>query len=368
MRHSGSLFLFILIAVLGGCAAPQPQQVPLPSESAAKVAAVPDMRSPKELFMESLEALEEGEPEKARPLLQQLLVLEPDHKHGKNLLQQIDANPIEMLGKDYFLYKSQPGDSLSRIAKQFLGDPYKYYILAKYNGILVPGRLEVGQTIKVPGKRTVRTPAPQQAAQPSEVPTVSDTSDVRLAEAKKLHAAGRYQDAINVLETTLRDEGGGADLKELLVTVYVSYSRELLGAGRPADAQRIISKALAMFPDNKRLKAQHEQVNQQVSTEQLYQGGLKAMKAGQLTKAYDAFTKTLAVQPDHGGAKAKQAQIRPAVIEYYHRIATQAYRKQNLDEAISNWDRVLEIDPNNTLARTNRAKAVELKEHLGRLR
>jgi lipoprotein NlpI len=41
-----------------------------------------------------------------------------------------------------------------------------------------------------------------------------------------------------------------------------------------------------------------------------------------------------------------------------------AYRRQHLKEAISAWDKVLELDPDHELARLNRARALELQEKL----
>lgn len=236
-----------------------------------------DGRSAKEIFMDALDNLQAGEPEKARPYLERVIALDPEHAGAKNLLQQIDADPVQTLGKESFAYKVQTGESLSIIAKRYLGDAYKFYILAKYNGISVPNRVEAGQSIKIPGKRPPALPPPERpvAAPPEAV------------------------EAPPAIE---------------------------------ADA------------------------------EQPYQEGLRAMKAGLPVQAYEAFGKALAVKPNHAGAKAKQAELRPKVVEYYHRTATKAYRKQDMDEAIRNWDKVLEIDPANALAKSNRAKAMELKK------
>lgn len=313
--------------------------------------------------MQALDELQAGTPEKARPTLERLLVVDPGNAVGKNLLQQLSADPIETLGKESFQYKTQSGDTLSRIAKRFLGDPYKFYILARYNDIQVPGHLEAGQSIKVPGKRPARSAAEPGVAAQAE----PDTSDLKLLEAKKLYASNRFQDAINMLEASFREDGASAELRDFLITVYVDYSATLANAGQLADAKSLINKALAAYPDNRRLKTQADVLARQVNVEQTYQAGLAAIKTAAWGKAHDSFVTVLASKPDHQGAKVKLQEIRPQVIEYYHRNATKAYRKQNMDEAISNWDKVLELDPQNSLAKSNRARAVELKERLNKL-
>src|SRR5579871_3609143 len=128
--------IILLIAGLSSCAAlvpPAPEPVPAASEPEPVPVVVVPQGSAKELFKSGVDALQHGDGQKAKPLLKQVLVLEPNHKHAAILLPQIDADPVEMLGKENFPYKVQPGDTLSLIAKRFLGDPFKFYILARYN-------------------------------------------------------------------------------------------------------------------------------------------------------------------------------------------------------------------------------------------
>lgn len=55
---------------------------------------------------------------------------------------------------------------------------------------------------------------------------------------------------------------------------------------------------------------------------------------------------------------------RNAAIARHTRAARAAFAKQDLDGAIANWDRVLELDPNNATAKLERQRAVDLKERL----
>lgn len=68
--------------------------------------------------------------------------------------------------------------------------------------------------------------------------------------------------------------------------------------------------------------------------------------------------------PDPAVEAARQERERKDAINRHTRAARAAYAKQDLDGAIAAWDRVLELDPNNSNARLERQKALELKERL----
>ncbi len=63
----------------------------------------------------------------------------------------------------------------------------------------------------------------------------------------------------------------------------------------------------------------------------------------------------------------KAAEIR-AQIERHQRNAIAAFRRQDLATAIKEWDRVLELDPNNDLARARRQEAIELQRRLDQMK
>lgn len=63
----------------------------------------------------------------------------------------------------------------------------------------------------------------------------------------------------------------------------------------------------------------------------------------------------------------KAAEIK-ALIERHQRNAIAAFRKQDLATSIKEWDRVLELDPNNDLARARRQEAIELQRRLNQVK
>ena len=130
----------------------------------------------------ALDSLGAGKPEQAQVELQCALGIEPNHALATSLLRQISADPIAVLGKESFSYRLSAGDTLSTVARRFLGDVYLFYILARYNDIKVPRQVGAGQVVRVPGKQrpgsdppaarptAAATPAPAASPAPPSVP------------------------------------------------------------------------------------------------------------------------------------------------------------------------------------------------------
>jgi tetratricopeptide (TPR) repeat protein len=356
---------------LSSCAALQRLQLPqLPqpsqSQAAPPLAVAPAAPAPpgtaKELFRSSLDALQHGDGETARPLLRQVLVLEPNHKYAPTLLAQIDADPVQMLGKENFPYKVQSGDTLSLISKRFLGDPFKFYILARYNGMVTSDYLEAGRTLKIPGKK----PPPDKAMVPQQVeyaeqPPAVETSSLRLSEAKALYKNERYPEAEKVLEN-LRLEASSAEADELLAAAYSSHGKILTDSGRFEQARKLLLHALNTFPSNQRLKEQLSHIETYQSAEQTYKEGNQLLNEGQLQNAYAAYSRTLKLEPDHPGARAALVKIKPEVVEAYYADSIRARRRQNFTDALEKLDQLLEIDPNHQLAKASRMEIKAILE------
>lgn len=369
MERPGSYCRILLIAGLSGCALmvpPKPAPIPVESEPVPIPIAVVPQGTAKELFKAGVDALQHGDGQKAKPLLQQVLVLEPGHKNAASLLQQIDANPAEMLGKEKFPYKVQQGETLSLIARRFLGDHFKFYILARYNDIVLSDNLEAGRIINIPGKKP--PPSKVAAAMPAEQHATPDVSSLRLSEARKLYTDGRFADSINVLERIQSEGGDNAESSDFLLTVYIAYAKKLTDSGEFAEADKFLSRALTAYPGNERLRKQHDQIDAYRNADQLFKDGNQWANDGQLAKAYAAFAKTLKLMPDHARAKTALAKLKLQIAEDYYKDYARARRRQDYTEALNSLDKLLEIDPDHELAKSNRneIKAILDREQLGR--
>jgi tetratricopeptide (TPR) repeat protein len=140
-------------------APPAPQPEPAPASPAAAQQA-------QRLANAAVELLEVGNEDQALAEIQRALQADPANRLAQSLLKQIQTDPQQLLGRESFTYRVEPGESLSRIAGRFLKDVHLFYALARYNDIKVPRQLQGGQLIKVPG----RQPPPTSAAPPPPAP------------------------------------------------------------------------------------------------------------------------------------------------------------------------------------------------------
>ena len=157
--------------------APAPEPAPPPPPPPAAPAVDPlapvsaaSAQQAQRLANAAAEQLELGNEEAALAELQRALQADPGNKLAQSLLKQIQTDPHVLLGREFFNYRVEPGESLSRIAGRFLKDIHLFYALARYNDIKVPRQLQGGQTIKVPGKQP--PPTPPAAPSPPPAPAV----------------------------------------------------------------------------------------------------------------------------------------------------------------------------------------------------
>ncbi len=187
------------------------------------------------LALDAIDLLDQGREDEAKVLLNQAIALSPAEKIAASMQRQIAADPVAMLGARSFRYAVRSGETLSSIARRFMGDMYAFYILARYNDIRVPNDVHAGQVIKVPGEappeppRSSRTEAPlpeseaPPAAPPPAPPPAQGPNPAEIAYQKGL---------------------------------------QLLKAGKKDQAYWAFRQALKLDPDSTTARAQTEQLKQ----------------------------------------------------------------------------------------------------------
>jgi LysM repeat protein len=178
--HRCATLAAIVAAVLAGCAAeppkPEPAKAPPPVVEAPKPAPPPPVpelppaqakAEAQKLAISAIDMLQNGDEANARATLEKATTLDPANDLAKKLLDQIKADAQAELGPTFFRYTVQRDDTLSKIAQAYLGDRFRFYILAKYNDIANPSRLSAGQVIKIPGRQ------PAAAARPGAAPAAA---------------------------------------------------------------------------------------------------------------------------------------------------------------------------------------------------
>ena len=227
-----------------------------------------------------MDQLQNGDETAARLTLDKALALDSTNDLARKLQEQIKADAQKELGPVFFRYTVQRDDSLSKLAQQYLGDRFRFYILAKYNDMASPNKLAAGQVIKIPGRAPATPPA-----------ALAPAAD---AVAKPAEPEAKPRDDV----------------------------ADLLQKGKDLEA------------------------------------------SGNLEGAYAAYSEAARKTPVNAEAVRRRDASRLALVKSLDREGTQAFQRQNLDLAITKWDRILDLDPNNQKAKLERERCLELKKKM----
>ncbi len=268
--------------------APKPVPPPVPELTPAQQKA-----QAQRLAIEAVDLLQNGDEAGARAKLEQAQATDASNDLARKLMDQIKADPQKELGTVSFRYTVQRDDSMAKLAQQYLGDRFRFYILARYNDIQSPNRLAAGQVIKIPG----RAPPAGAAA-----------------------------------------------------TTAAAARAPAPAADAPTDESTRIASVDNATPRN--------------ASSALMQQGRDMQRAGNLDGAYEAFRDAAQRDPGNRDAVMLRDATRTQIARRYEREATQAFQRQNLDEAIAKWDRVIELEPGNQKAKLERERAIDLRKRM----
>ena len=306
--------------------------VPMAKPSPAIAAGLSDA----ERLRHAIGLLERGDEEQARAELQAYVAAVPDSATARRLLFQIDA-PLETLyPEDYFTVTLRNNETLSSLSAYYLDEVLGFYGLARYNGITNPSRVAAGQPIKIPA-----TPA-------------------ALAARDTKSAAVAVEEPREEIDT--ENEGEVRDSWTMIV--------EFIQAGRYGAAV-LEAEAARITPEGDRaaiLAQAYEGVARELGSSATLLAGTRALRAGQLymegglpRNALAMFDFALQLTPGSTSARALRDQARQSVVEAEYHAGLRAFQREQLDDAITHFDRALEIDPSHHDATINRAHAIELR-------
>ncbi len=308
------------------------------SNEAASLQALSPL-SIRELVDGSVEFLRQGKADEAYSYLSAVMEREPSKKEkrfyvlAQSLIQQMDEDPVELLGRDHFPYVVKNGDSLSKIASVYLKDQYMFYALARYNGISNPENLSVGQQLNIPG--VLRESSFERELSPGsgDMDTVVGTAlkDLTpdtpeelpqaslLEQAQSLWDQLRYNDLILLLEPEI-------DQSQQSGTVLVGYL----------------------------LKAHLQIAKQDYSAE-----GLAAV-----LERWGQIKRLIQVANADNDTLAQLQKLQSVMVSECHKGAMILYKKHRLDQAISSWTDCLHIDAEHQSSKIWKERAEELKRSL----
>ncbi len=317
----------------------------------------------RERLRKAINELSLGMDKQAEAELREYIANVVNSRIAEDLLRQINTPVSELYPEEFVNVPLIDGASLSSIAKDYLGDPLQFYGLARYNDIIEPGKTEAGQIIKVPltdmakknmatlDSRVAQTSTPgadgviaQKANQ--DVIQSNGQPSVGPAPAYAVHgpelvsilmADGDYEGAITEYEAL--DENDVIDNATLiqLVGAYRTSGDRIAAADTVSASKRYFRAGeILLLLDNKEA----------------------ALKALNRSVKYNA---------GNVASKALSAKLTNELADIYHREASQAFRRQELDVAIELWEKVVVFDPSHPYASSNLMQAQELKAKLSNL-
>lgn len=346
------VFPALLLAV--GCGAEQPAvETSLPAVEEEAVAEpvqlvveptltpTPDLE-PRERLQLAIQQLEVGDSDQAAVELHQYVSEVPNADQANYLLEQIET-PVEMLyPEENFAVELNPGETLSSLAGSYLGNVLGFYGLARYNDIDNPSLVTEGQLIRIPTTEASLA-AHEERLNPSVVPAAAVAQAPASAPVPvnqwisiRTHvAAGRFAEVISEAEDNRIMPN--ANEAVILASAYDGHAREI----QATNAQQAAAHALRA-------------------------GELRLQIADLPEEAMSSLELATQLAPGNAEAQSLLASAKTQTAELYYRRGVEAFQRQDLDGAISAYDRVLEIDPNHQNAQVSRVQAVELRQNLQR--
>jgi len=359
----------LLAACAGEKKAEPVAQAPAPvvEQAPVETAAVPEEEvfeatpglSAKERFRKSIRLLETGQSGQAKAELEAYLAEVHNSSLAENLLKQIVTPVDEYFPAESFTVKMKSGESLSTLAKSYLGDALKFYALSKYNKIDNPSQVTVGQEIRIPATEAALAAKEAIAAGP-QTPMVAEEAPA----AKEMPAEAP---AIQPEKAAAAAEMTGWGKVDGLAAAgdYPAAAMALKGMGgisSPEEAQKgaqiYMAAATAMGRSDPKPASDYA----------LRAGKLYLNKLNRPEQAMEALQLSTSLDPSNTEAQEQLSAAEATVADYHYREGLAAYRKQELDKAIASWDRVLEIDPEHANASLYRAQALDLKEKLSKMK
>lgn len=250
--------------------------------------------------------------------------------------------------KGYAVHTIQPGDTLSKLAKEYYGDYQHYELIAKFNGIEDVTGVRVGQEIKIPEvsgmpfmieekqrievKEQTVTALPETPETPPESPPSAPTLPLEPPEAEP--------------EPSIDEQ----------IAAYREQGIEFYNSREYDSAISEFRKVLSASPD--------DAVAVEYLSRSYYEQGIEAFKNQNYPSAIEHFQNALKFDPGCETCKAYIAKSAQTYKEQHYNNGLEYFKSENLTEAIREWEMVYAVDPGYKDVERNLTKARRLQERL----
>lgn len=328
--------------------------------------------TPRQRFSKALEKLENGEEGQALAELNAYLISVPNSNSARNLIAQISTESSQYFPAENFIVNLKSGASLSTLAKKYLGSALKFYALAKYNNIANPSRVNIGQEIKIPLTQLAISQREKDNALALEAPSL-ENEETDLAMAEEVDSVDAVEDIEEPIEPLLTEvipiapvetaESAFSDLQELIEEQDYAAAIEKVAILRNFGQFNKESRELAIATYTGRAQEIAETDNILAANYYTKAGQLNLQKEASFA-AFENFKMATDLDDQNDQSMEEMLVLQKEIADKYHREASSAFRRQELDLAIQKWDMVLKVNPDHSSAKLYRAQALELKEKL----
>ena len=185
--------------------------------------------------------------------------------------------------------------------------------------------------------------------------------------ARNYFEAGEYKQAIDLYEILSRENSDIQEYSDMLLKCYSEFAADLIKKADFSAAKKILHEAMILYPGDSNLIVNIDELELRLEADKQYSDGVEALNNELAEKAIVYFTKALYIYPLHNQAKLQLNMLKDKYLSTYYKEAMVHFRKQELDQAISKWGRVLLLEPGHQMAKAYLARATALKSRFDKL-
>jgi len=269
------------------------------------------------------------------------LRLWPDHPRAKKML----TVRKQIRSEKYVVHKIQPGESLSQLAKIYYGDYHKFSVIARYNDLADATRVKVGQEIKVPeidglpflaGKKDIET---EEKKAPDFVSSVEEAEEMAPSEEETAEETEDDQEPVVDMVAMYRDQGIGLFNQKEYQEAIVEFTKVVNVDPEDSTALEYLYKshfeqAVTLFEKEDYLLAKKE------------------------------FEACLGYKEDSKQCRDYATKCEQMYKDLHYNRGVSYFGKEQLSEAIKEWELVQTVDPGYKKVEDNIDKAKALLKRL----
>jgi tetratricopeptide (TPR) repeat protein len=229
--------------------------------------------------------------------------------------------------KGYIVHTIKKGENLSKLADMYYGDSHKFQIIAKYNNLTDATQVYAGQKIKVP-----------------EIEGMGFLVDKKKTEELEIADSGLWDREEYVLEEQEYEETLEPEVKEEEekpgdhVAIYRDHGIDLFRKREYQEAIAEFAKVLSVYPE--------DSMALEYAFKSYFQQGVALFEKKDYLAAKDRFESCLLYKSDCHRCRMYIKKSKNLYNEMHYKTGIQFFAREQLVEAIEEWELVRDIDSN----------------------